>query len=52
MASFIAIKDRTGEFKHYKVPEEIAIYIKQLEIAVLHPYKSKLKELYPERFHV
>ncbi len=46
----ISVKDREGKFKHFSVPEEIAIYIKQLEMCIKYPNQSKLKEIYKERF--
>ena len=45
----ISIKERNGKFKHHKVPKEVYIYIKQLELAVRFPKHSKIKKLYPKR---
>lgn len=31
MGCYLAIKDKQGEYKHYKVPREVYIYVIQLE---------------------
>ena len=46
---FISVKGRNC-YDHYKVPEAVYIYIKQLEAYINNPFKSGLLELYPERF--
>ena len=48
---FIACFDLKGEIvKHFEVPEEIYIYIKQLEHYIHNPEFSNLKEIYCFRF--
>ena len=34
----------------HRVPQEVFIYIRQLECALRNPKVSKLKQLYPDRF--
>ena len=51
MSNFIALKDKNGDFRHYKCSEEIYTYIKQLEFNIRYPGESKLKDLYPQRFN-
>lgn len=41
--SFVVIKERNGKFKHHKVPKEVYVYIKQLELAIRFPEHSKSK---------
>ena len=50
MASFISVKDKKGVYRWHVVDKEISIYIQQLECYIKHPDKSKLFELYSERF--
>jgi hypothetical protein len=52
MSHFIAVKSATGEhdYVHYEVPEDVYIYIRQLEMFVKYPNISQIKKLYPERF--
>ena len=50
MTSFISCFDKTGELKHFPVPEEVSIYIRQLEAYILFPNESKLKKKYGFRF--
>lgn len=57
MSSFVFIKNKKGEddfseklYKQFEVPEEVYVYIKQLEFCINWPQDSKLRELYPERF--
>ena len=51
MSHNISCKCKDGKFKHFKVPFEIWIYIRQLEVYVIDPKLSKLKEHYPHRFN-
>ena len=46
----IACFDKSGQMQHYSVPEEICIYIKQLENYIKYPELSHLKEIYGFRF--
>ena len=46
----VSIRNPYREYKHYKVPEEVYTYIKQLECYIRHPEKSKLKKFYKDRF--
>ena len=46
----IACKNNKGKFKHFSVPEEVWLYIRQLECYIKQPQISKFKEKYPERF--
>ena len=39
-----------GEYQHFEVPEEVYMYIKQLEAYINFPEVSKLKEVYKDRF--
>lgn len=50
MTHCVSVKNRLGEYEHFKVPPEVYMYIRQLEMAIKYPNTSKLKELYPERF--
>ena len=43
---YIACYDKIGNFQHYEVPEEISVYIHQLEAYIRYPHISKLKERY------
>ena len=49
--NMVAIKDKNGRYVHYKVCEEVYLYIRQLETYINYPEKSKLKEVYSERFN-
>ena len=51
MDNSVAVKDINGDWKRFEVPEEVYMYIRQLECYIAHPDISKLKENYPERFH-
>lgn len=42
MSHFLSIKTKDGH-KHFKVPEEVYIYVRQLEFALRYPERSKLK---------
>lgn len=50
MSYFVAVKNKEGEYKHFKVPPEVALYIRQLECYVLCPDISKLKTVYADKF--
>lgn len=43
----LSIKDRSGKFQHYAVPEEVYTYVKQMEMYVMHPEASKFLEMNP-----
>jgi len=47
----VQIKDRKGEYISKEVPEEVYIYIKQLENEVTYN-TGFIKEAYPERFDI
>ena len=47
---YISVKNKKGKYKSFKVPDEIYTYILQLESYILNSKKSKLKELYPDKF--
>jgi len=49
---FLAIKISPKRWGRFKVQGEVYTYIQQLENAVRHPRKSKIKELYPNRFNL
>lgn len=50
MSHIIATKNSEGAWEHHKVERPIYDYIRQLETYVKHPNKSRLKEVYSERF--
>jgi hypothetical protein len=45
---FVSVFINPKENKHFEVPEPVYNYILQLELAIKHPRKSKIKELYPK----
>lgn len=49
---YLSIKDKTGEYKIYPVIKEVYTYVRQLEYAIKHPKKSKIKKTYKERFNL
>ncbi len=49
-AHYIAVKDKDNKYKHFKVPYEVYLYVRQLEAYIIHPEESKLKEFYSDRF--
>ena len=46
----VAVKVNKIDYKHFAVPEEIYIYIKQLEMYIKYPKDSQLERLYPKLF--
>lgn len=53
MTHSVAVKGKEGEYKHYMVPRDVYVYIRQLESYISYPeYRktNKLFELYPGRF--
>lgn len=46
----VTVLKRDGKYYPFQVPEEVYIYIRQLEAYIKHPDLSKLKELYSDRF--
>ena len=51
--SYVSCKTKDSkfkEYKHYKVDEDVYLYILQLEAYIRQPELSKLKEVYKERF--
>jgi hypothetical protein len=56
MASFLSIKVSPNRYEDFEVPNEVAIYVKQLEIALSNTNdtnitKTALMKLYPNRFN-
>ena len=45
---FLSIKTKDGN-KHFKVPEEVYIYVRQLEYAIRYPEYSKIKVI-PKKY--
>lgn len=50
MTYYISCLNRDGLYKEYEVPEEVYLYVRQLECYVKYPEESKLKTVYCERF--
>jgi len=52
MKYFVSVKTmlKPYEYRHYEVPEDVYVYIKQLEAYIKHPKQSKLKQFYKDRF--
>lgn len=48
MSHFLSIKTKDGH-KHFKVPEEVYIYVRQLEFAIRYPEYSKIKVI-PKKY--
>ncbi len=46
----LAIKNKDGEYERFTVPKEVSQYIKQLEAYIEYPDRSKLREVYKDRF--
>jgi hypothetical protein len=43
----VSIKDRSGNFQQYYVPEEVYTYVKQMEAYIMYPEASKFLEMNP-----
>jgi len=51
MTSMLAVKVTPTVWKHFRVPTEIAIYVKQLEYGIRRKEsREALRKLYPKRF--
>lgn len=50
MSSYVCVKNKKGEYHHCLIPEDVMIYIRQLEAYIKHPKESKLLEAYSDRF--
>lgn len=50
MSYNVSIKVSPTEYKHFEVPKEVYVYIKQLEAKINYPLESKLLEQYSGRF--
>jgi len=53
----VSVKDKNNKYQHFKVQEEVYIYIKQLETYIDYLKESKLKEsklkdIYKEKFKI
>ncbi len=48
MSYFLSIKTKDGH-KHFKVPEEVYIYVRQLEFALRYPERGDTKKIFPKR---
>ena len=48
--SLVSVKVEDGSYKHFIVPKEVSVYIKQLEAYIRNPEKSKLLTVYKNRF--
>ena len=48
MSHYLSIKTKDGH-KHFKVPEEVYIYVRQLEFAIRYPERSKIKVI-PKKY--
>lgn len=46
----VAVKNKDGEYTHISVPDEVFLYIQQLENAVYYPTQTGIRKAYPERF--
>ena len=46
----ISVKVNQEKYEYFEVPEEIYIYIKQLETSIKTGYTKGISKLYPERF--
>lgn len=47
---YISTKTKDGRYVSDAVPERVYRYVKQLEACIKYPEKSKLREVYWERF--
>jgi hypothetical protein len=50
MNHIVSIKNTNGELEKVNVEYSVYRYIKQLEYAIKYPIRSKIEELYPDRF--
>lgn len=50
MGSYISVQVTPGKYEHFKVPDEVYVYIKQLEMAIKYDASEAIKQRYPERF--
>ncbi len=50
MTYLVSVKVSEDEYKHFAVPREVYVYIRQLEIERRYPSLSGLKQQYPGRF--
>ena len=50
MAHFLSVKNENGEYKHHKVPKDVYLYVRQLEMYFKYPEKSKFLKVYKDRF--
>jgi hypothetical protein len=46
----ISCLNKEGEYQHFEVPEEVFVYVRQLECYIKYPEQSKLKKTYSDRF--
>lgn len=44
----VSVKVNDTEYKYFNVPYEVYTYIKQLEMCILYPEHSKLKDFYSD----
>jgi hypothetical protein len=44
---FVSVRLDDGEYKHFKVPEEVYVYVRQLEHYIRTPADSRLLDRYP-----
>jgi len=52
MGYYVAVKTAPDKWKHFLVEKEVYVYISQLEAYINYPERSRLKELYPEKFKI
>ena len=53
MSYVICVKNGgTKKYEHFEVPEQVYLYILQLEAYIRHPKKSKLREFYSDLFPI
>ncbi len=46
----IYIKDKLGRMRHFDISDEVAVYIRLLENAIVNESFEKIKSVYPHRF--
>ena len=44
---FLSVRDDGGAYQHFRVPEEVYVYVRQLEAYIKEPEKSRLLIVYP-----